>query len=85
MAEQEPNKKKKAHLLTKNKILKKFLGGKVRRMGQQAEKDKSERVPGLGRRTREEIVKWNQMKALRFQPRRRQTFLASIQRIKVRK
>ena len=29
--------------------------------------DKTERVRGLGRRTREEIVKWNQMTALRFQ------------------
>ena len=36
-------------------------------MDQQAEKDKTERVIGLGRRTREEIVKWNQMTALRFQ------------------
>ena len=30
-------------------------------------KDKTERATGLGRRTREEIVKWNQMTALRFQ------------------
>ena len=30
-------------------------------------KDKAERVGGLGRRTREEIVKWNQTTALRFQ------------------
>ena len=30
-------------------------------------KDKTERVTGLGRKTREEIVKWNQMTALRFQ------------------
>ena len=30
-------------------------------------KDKTERVIGLGRRTREEIVKWNQMTALTFQ------------------
>ena len=30
-------------------------------------KDQTERVLGLGRRTREEIVKWNQMTALRFQ------------------
>ena len=30
-------------------------------------KDQTERVIGLGRRTREEIVKWNQMTALRFQ------------------
>ena len=36
-------------------------------MDQQAEKDKIERVIGLGRRTGEEIVKWSQMTALRFQ------------------
>ena len=37
-------------------------------MDQQAKKkDKTERVIGLGRRTREEIVMWNQMTALRFQ------------------
>ena len=36
-------------------------------MDQQAEKDKTERVTGLGRRTRKEIAKWNQMTALRFQ------------------
>ena len=38
-------------------------------MDQQAvkNKDKTERVTGLGRRTRKEIVKWNQMTALRFQ------------------
>ena len=35
-----------------------------RRKGQQAEKDKAERVTGLGRRTREEIAQWNQMTAL---------------------
>ena len=38
-------------------------------MGQQEEerkKYKRERVTGLGRRTREEIVKWNQTTALRF-------------------
>ena len=40
---------------------------KFRRRGQQAENDKTERVTGLGRRTREEIAKWNQMTALRFQ------------------
>ena len=32
-------------------------------------KDKTERVTGLGRRTREEIAKWNQMTVLRFQTR----------------
>ena len=39
-------------------------------MDQQTEekkKDQTERVIGLGRRTREEIVKWNQTTALRFQ------------------
>ena len=32
----------------------------------QKKKDKTERVAGLGRRTREEIAKWNQMTALGF-------------------
>ena len=42
-------------------------------------KDKAERVIGLGRRTREEIVKWNQTKALRFQTGgRHQTSPASL-------
>ena len=53
-AKQEPYKK--AYLLTKT----------FKRTGQQAAKDKTERVTGLGRRTREEIAKWNQMTALRF-------------------
>ena len=30
-------------------------------------KDKTERVTGLSRRPRKEIVKWNQMTALRFE------------------
>ena len=30
-------------------------------------KDKTEKVTGLGRRTREETVKWNQLTAPRFQ------------------
>ena len=52
---------------------------KFRRKGQQAEKDKTERVTGLGRRTREEIAKWNQMAALRFQTgERHQTSPASL-------
>ena len=63
-AKQKPYKK--AYFLTKNTgriFWKKFM-----RMNQQAEKkDKTERVIELGRRTREEIVKWNQMTALRFQ------------------
>ena len=33
----------------------------------QKKKDKTERVIGLGRRTREETVKWNQTTTLRFQ------------------
>ena len=42
-------------------------------------KDRTERVIGLGSRTREEIVKWNQMTALRFQTgRRHQTSPASL-------
>ena len=52
---------------------------KFRRKEQQAEKDKIERVTGLGRRTREEIAKWNQMTALRFQTGGRQTSPASLQ------
>ena len=64
-AKQEPYKK--AYVLTKN-ISKNFLGEKIRRMDKQAEKDKTERVTELGRRT-----KWNQMTALRFQTGGRQT------------
>ena len=58
---------------------------KIRRKDHQAEKkeDKTERVTGLGRRTREEIAKWNQMTALRFQTGgRHQTFPASFGGIK---
>ena len=53
---------------------------KFSRMDQQAEKkDKIERVIGLGRGTREEIVKRNQMTALRFQAGgRHQTSPASL-------
>ena len=47
-------------------------------MDQQTEKDKTERVTGLGRKTREEIAKWNQMTALRFQTGGRQTSPASL-------
>ena len=51
---------------------------KLRKMDQQAEKDKTERVTGLGRRTREEIAKWNQMTALRFQTGRTETLQHSF-------
>ena len=45
----------------------------------QKKKDKTERITGLGRRTREEIVKWNQMIALRFKTGgRHQTSPASL-------
>ena len=55
-------------------------------MDQQAEKVKKERVLGLGRRTREEIVKWNQMTPLRFQTGgRHQTFPASFRGTEERK
>ena len=62
-AKQEPYKK--AYLFTKN--IGRIFWKKLSRLDQQAEKDKTERVLVLGRRTREEIVKWNQMTALRFQ------------------
>ena len=59
--------------------MKNFLEKKFRRKGQQAENDQTERVTGLGRRTREEIAKWNQMTALRFQTGgRHQTSPASL-------
>ena len=68
---------KKDYLLTKN--TKEFSGKKFRRKDQQAGKNQIERVTGLGRRTSEEIAKWNQMRALRFQTgRRHQTSPASL-------
>ena len=42
------------------------MEGKVRRMDQEQKKDKTKRTTGLGRRTREEIGKGNQMTALKF-------------------
>ena len=60
-AKQEPHKK--AYFLTKN--IEEFSGkGLEERASRQK---KTERVTGLGRGTREEIAKWNQMTALRFQ------------------
>ena len=48
-------------------------------MDQQAEEDKTKKLTGLGRRTREKIAKWNQMTALRFQTGgRHQTSTASL-------
>ena len=49
-----------------------FSGGKnqdnspVDRRGKKKKKKKAKRVTGLGRRTKEEIVKWNRMTALSF-------------------
>ena len=75
-AKQEPYKK--AYLLTK--ILEELSGKSSGEWtSRQKKKDKTKRVIGLGRRTREEIVKWNQMTALRFQTRgRHQTSPASL-------
>ena len=74
-AKQEPYIK--AYLLTKN--IEEFSGKSFGRKGQQAANDKTERVTGLGRRTREEIAKWKQMTALRFQTGgRHQTSPASL-------
>ena len=56
---------KKAYLLTKN--TEEFSGKSLKGWtSRQKKKVKTERVLGLGRRTREEIVKWNQMTALKF-------------------
>ena len=59
-AKQEPYKK--AYLLTKNE---EFSGKSSEEWARRQEK--TETVTGLGRKTREEIVKWNQMTASRFQ------------------
>ena len=70
---QEPYKK--AHLLTKN--IEEFFGKSLEERA--SRQKKTERVTGLGRGTREEIAKWNQMTALRFQTGgRHQTFPASL-------
>ena len=64
-AKQEPYKK--AHLLTKN--TEEFSRKSLEKKGPAGRKNKTERVIRLGRRTREAIVKWSQMTALRFQTR----------------
>ena len=74
-AKQEPLKK--AYLLTKN--IEEFSGKSLEERASRQTKDGTERVTGLGRRTREEIAKWNQMTALRFQTGgRHQTSRASL-------
>ena len=73
-AEQEPYKK--AYLLMKN--IEEFSGKSSAEQASRQKKDKTKRVTGLGKKTREEIVKWNQMTALRFKTgERHQTSLAS--------
>ena len=62
-AKQEPYKK--AYLLTKK--TEEFFRKSSRKWTRGQRKDKTERATELGRRTREVIVKWNQMAALRFQ------------------
>ena len=44
-----------------------FSGAKVTKMGHEQKNDKTERERGLGRKTREETGKGNQMTALIFQ------------------
>ena len=48
-------------------MLEEFSGKSSEEWASRQKKDETERVTGLGRKTREEIVKWNQMTALRFQ------------------
>ena len=66
--------------------MKNFLEEKNQKSGPAGrKKDETERVTGLGRRTREEIVKWNQMTAPRFRTGgRHQTSPASLRGISQR-
>ena len=75
-AKQEPNKK--VYFLMSD--IKEFSGEKGQENGPLASKeDETERATGVGRRTRDEIAKWNQMTALRFQTGgRHQTSPASL-------
>ena len=61
------------------KNIEEFSGESSREWTSRQKKDKTERAIGLGGRTTEEIVKWNQMTSLRFQTGgRHQTFPASL-------
>ena len=72
---QEPYKKD--YLLTEN--IEEFSGKSSEEWTSRQKKDTTERVTGLGRRTREQIAKWNQMTALRFHTGgRHQPFPASL-------
>ena len=62
---------------TKN--IEEFSGKKSGKWAHRQKKEKTERAIGVGRKTREEILKWNQMTVLRFQTGgRQQTFSASL-------
>ena len=75
-AKQKPHKE--AYLLTQT--FEEFSGKSSEEWtSRQKKKGKTERVKGLGRRPSEEIAKWSQMTALRFQTGgRHQTSLASL-------
>ena len=54
-------------------------GGERKKERKKRKEEKTERASGVGRRTREEIVNWNQMTARRFQTgRRHQISTASL-------
>ena len=61
-AKQEPYQK--AYLLTKNN--EEFSGEKGQENGPVGRKKEIERTMGVGRKIRDQIVKWNRMTALRF-------------------
>ena len=70
--------------LYKTKNIEEFSGKNSGEWTGRQKKDKTERVTGLGRRTRQQTVEWNQMTALRFQTGgRHQTSLASLQMVLV--
>ena len=74
-AKQDPYKK--ADLL--RKTVEEFSGKSSGEWTSRQKKENTETVTRQGRRTREEIVKWNQMTALRFKTgRRHQTSPASL-------
>ena len=71
-AKQEPYQKQNKTTTTKNLLLSEnysrtFWKKSLETGPAGRKKDKTERVTGLGRGTRQEIVKWNQMTDLRFQ------------------
>ena len=73
----KPEPYKKAYLVTKN--IEEFSGKTSEELASRKKKDKTEKAKGLGRKTREEIVKWNQKTALRFRTGgRHQTSPASL-------